>query len=60
MAKTMGPVRDSQTPSWLCGPWFDVPAEPPLIGPAERVKCFNINMDIRHCYILLDTFLHRI
>jgi hypothetical protein len=56
----MGPIRDSQTPSWLSGPLTDVPAKTPLIGPAERVKCFNINMDIRHCYILLDAFLHRI
>ena len=33
MAKGMGPFRNSQSLSWLSGPWTDVPAEPPLIGP---------------------------
>jgi hypothetical protein len=34
MAKDMGPFRDSQAPSLICGPRTDVSAEPPLIGPA--------------------------
>jgi len=33
MAKAMGPFRDSQAP-WISGPWTNVPAEPPLVGPA--------------------------
>jgi len=33
MAKAMGPFRGSQAP-WISGPWTNVPAEPPLVGPA--------------------------
>jgi hypothetical protein len=32
----MGSFRDSQVPSWLSGPQTDVPAEPPVIGPARN------------------------
>jgi hypothetical protein len=36
IAKAMGSFRDSQVPSWLSGPQTDVPAEPPVIGPARN------------------------
>ena len=43
MVKTIGPFRDSQAPSWLSGPRTDVPAEPPLIGPAPPLifNCYR-------------------
>jgi hypothetical protein len=33
MAKPMGFFRDSQVPSWLFGPWTEVPAKTPSHRP---------------------------
>ena len=40
MIKARGPFRDSQAPSWLFGPWTNVPAEPPLLVSVAANMCF--------------------
>ena len=38
MTKATGPFRDSQAPSWLSGPWTNVPVEPLSHRPWVSMK----------------------